>query len=231
MKLIEHATAEQMDQAVAARLENACKRAVAANGRARLALAGGSTPMPIYRELARRPLDWGRIALLPGDERWVAHDQPACNLTAIRDAFAPRPADFRALTPERPGDAPNLTVARASWAALDQGLDACLLGMGGDGHFASLFPGAPELAAGLAPDQPEPFLIVHPDPLPAEAPFARVSLTLAAILHAPELLLAIRGADKRAVLERAAAEGADSEMPISALLAATGDALEIHWSA
>lgn len=220
-----------MDLAVAARLEQVCERAVSTNGWARLALAGGSTPMPIYRELARRPLDWPRVSLLPGDERWVAHDQPACNLAAIREAFAPRPADFRALTPERPDDEPDQAAALESWAAMGEGLDACLLGMGGDGHFASLFPGAPELAAGLDPGQAAPFLIVHPDPLPPDAPFARVSLTLAAILRAPVLLLAIRGAQKRAVLEQAVAEGADSALPVAALLNAAGDALEIHWSA
>ncbi|MGB0514202.1 MAG: 6-phosphogluconolactonase, partial [Wenzhouxiangellaceae bacterium] len=129
MNLIEHADGDALDQAVAARLGEACEASIAATGRARLALAGGSTPMPVYRELARRSLDWPRVMLLPGDERWVAHDDPACNLTAIRQAFAPRPADFRALTPEQPGAVPSLSAALRSWAALDQRLDACLLGM------------------------------------------------------------------------------------------------------
>jgi len=229
MNWIEHPDAETLNAALADRLEHTCRTTLAKRGRARLALAGGSTPMPIYRNLAQRPLDWPRISLLPGDERWVAHTDPACNLEAMRTAFGDCVADFQSLTPEHPGPEPELGQARCALAALGNGFDACLLGMGGDGHFASLFPGARELARGLDPSNPDPLIVVHPQPLPAEAPYPRISLTLSAILECPVLLMAMRGPVKREVLTRAA-DGEAPELPVAALLKHTGDQLEVHWS-
>lgn len=229
MNLIRHPGAETMNRTVADRLAAIAAAAIAAHGRARLALAGGSTPMPIYRLLAGMPLDWPRISLLPGDERWVAHANPASNFGTMRDAFGKAPADFHALTPEQPGAEPDLATALAAWRALG-GLDACLLGMGADGHFASLFPRAPELADALDPGRPEPLTLVHPRPLPPDAPYPRISLTLSAILASEVLLLVIRGAAKREVLECAAAAGNDPALPIAVLLAHAGARLEIHWS-
>lgn len=224
-----HGDAETLHRVVAGRLAEVAARAIDDHGRARLALAGGSTPMPIYRRLAALPLDWTHISLLPGDERWVAHSDPASNLGAMREAFGDRPADFRPLTPADPGPEPDLATGLASFRTLG-GLDACLLGMGADGHFASLFPGAPELGQGLDPDHPDPLIVVHPRPLPPDAPYPRLSLTLGAILASGELLLVIRGAAKRHLLERAAEPGRDAALPIFELLKRAGDRLEIHWS-
>lgn len=224
-----HPDAETLHRVVAGRLAEIAAQAIDDHGRARLALAGGSTPIPIYRRLAAMPLDWPRVSLLPGDERWVAHADPASNLGAMREAFGHRPAVLRPLTPADPGPEPDLATALASYRALG-GLDACLLGMGADGHFASLFPGAPELRQGLDPDHPEPMIVVHPRPLPADAPYPRLSLTLGAILASGALLLVIRGAAKRDLLERAPEPGRDAALPIAALLRCAGDRLEIHWS-
>jgi len=234
MNLTRHPDAGALEQAVATELADIIRHAIDGHGRARLALAGGSTPMPVYRALARQPLDWLRVSLLPGDERWVAHDHEACNFTAMRAAFGTRPADFRPLTPARPGPEPDLAAARESLAAIDGQLggqfDACLLGMGADGHFASLFPGAAELETALDPEHPDPLVVVHPDPLPPEAPFARISLTLSAILSSSSLIMAIRGEAKLNTLEQAQASGDARRFPVCALLAQAGDRLKIHWS-
>ncbi len=230
MHLTRHPDAYALEEVVAAALVESIGRAIKRSGRARLALAGGSTPVPIYARLAKAPLDWLRVSMLPGDERWVAHDHEACNFSAMRAAFGTRAADFRPLTPARPGPVPDLSTARESLAAMDGRFDACLLGMGGDGHFASLFPGANELESALDPGQAEPLAMIHPDPLPPEAPFARISLTLSAILSAPVLILAIRGRTKIATLEQAQTSGDQRRFPICALLEHAGDRLEIHWS-
>ncbi|MDT8449596.1 MAG: 6-phosphogluconolactonase [Wenzhouxiangellaceae bacterium] len=230
----EHSDFEALVETVAGRLHDACERALEERGAAALALAGGSTPMPVYARLARSKLDWPRVTLLPGDERWVAHGDPACNLTAIRAAFGEVPARFESLTPANAGGEPDpataLNTARTALARIGRPFDACLLGMGGDGHFASLFPGAPELATALDPASAEPLAVVRPDPLPPEAPYARISLTLSAIAAGRELLLVIRGDDKRQALERAMQSSDPNQYPIAALLEHAGDRLEIHWS-
>lgn len=230
MQMIEHPDSDSLSTTVAQALARTCAEALEARDTAALALAGGSTPIPVYRRLAEIDLDWSRIVLMPGDERWVAHDDRACNLRAMREAFSGTTADFRALTPERPEGKPDTAVAEAALAELHGPFDACVLGMGADGHFASLFPGADGLAEALDPACKTPAVVVHPSPLPADAPFARISLTLSRIIASRRLLLLIRGDDKRSVLHDAGRSADPRRYPITALLQHAGDALEIHWS-
>ena len=104
MQMIEHPDFDSLSTTVARTLARTCAEAVEARNAAALALAGGSTPMPVYRHLAETELDWSRIVLLPGDDRWVAHDDRACNLRAMREAFSGVEPKFRPLTPEQPED-------------------------------------------------------------------------------------------------------------------------------
>jgi len=230
MQWIEHPDFQTLTDAVAGTLAEACREALAARGRAAMALAGGSTPMPVYRRLAGHALEWARVTLVPGDERWVARDHPACNLRAMREAFAGADARFAPLTPPRPENAPALDAARAALAGIELPFDACVLGMGGDGHFASLFPGARELAGALDPQCASPLTLVHPDPLPADAPFTRISLTLPPIAASRRLLLLVRGEGKRETLRTAIDSGDRMAFPVAALLAQPDLPLEIHWS-
>lgn len=227
--MIEHADLDSLCRAVAPELAQIVRTGIAERGVASLALAGGSTPFPVYRRLAEEPIDWSHLTLLPGDERWVAATHPASNLRAIRETFVDLPVRYGPLVPADPGAEPSLDTARQTLAAVPGPFDACVLGMGSDGHFASLFPRAPELVSALDPDDPESVVVVRPDPLPEDAPFARVSLTLSAILASRRLMLLTRGDGKRAVLEKARA-GDVERYPIAALLEAAGSALEIHWS-
>ena len=208
---------------------DACREAIHARGQAWLALAGGRTPLPVYAQLAAAGLG-GVVSAIPTDERCVPHDHPACNLRALREAFA---ADANIvgnpLTREDGDVDASLAQARALLAVNPQPFDAVLLGMGADGHFASLFPGAANLAEGLATESGIDALATLPDPLPPEAPFARISLTLPRLLHAKQIHLVVTGADKRAVLRHAQAHP-DSAFPVAALLHAPGHHGHIHWS-
>jgi len=230
MQMIEHPDFDSLSTTVARTLARTCAEAVEARNAAALALAGGSTPMPVYRHLAETELDWSRIVLLPGDDRWVAHDDRACNLRAMREAFSGVEPKFRPLTPEQPEGAPDTAVAEATLAELREPFDACVLGMGADGHFASLFPGAEGLAEALDPAGSAQAVVIHPSPLPADAPFARISLTLSRIAASRRLLLLIRGEEKRKVLHDARTSADPQRYPIAALLQHAGNALEIHWS-
>ncbi|MCA1779675.1 MAG: 6-phosphogluconolactonase [Xanthomonadaceae bacterium] len=230
MQTIEHPDFESLAGTIAQMLLLTCAEAMEKRRTAVLALAGGSTPIPIYRRFAERELDWSQIILLPGDDRWVAHDHDACNLRVMREAFSGTTANFRALTPERPSQDPDLTVAQATLAELQEPFDACVLGMGTDGHFASLFPGAAGVDEALNPDYRASAVIIRPSPMPADAPFVRISLTLSRISTSRRLFLLIRGDEKRDLLQRAMNCPDRQQYPVSALLQHAGAALEIHWS-
>ena len=217
---------------VADALEHACRDAIRIRSAAWLALAGGRTPLPVYARLAAAHFD-GSITAIPTDERCVAHDDPACNLRALREAFASNTGIVaNGLTVADGDEAASLAQARALLALNAQPFDFVLLGMGADGHFASLFPGAANLAEGLAPDSGFDAIATLPDPLPPEAPFARISLTLPRLLHAREVHLVVTGEDKRRVLRQAQQQddGGATPFPVAALLHARDHRVQIHWS-
>jgi 6-phosphogluconolactonase len=225
----EHANADQLAAACATRIDAELDLALRERGAALAALAGGRTSPPVFRRLAIQFRDWSRVTLLPSDERWVAADHADCNLRQMREAFAGAEGiRWLSLVPALPHGAASATFANGALAPYPQAFDVCMLGMGADGHFASLFPGAPTLAAALDPANPAAAVAIEPDPMPAAGPHPRVSLTLARILRSRRLLLVISGQDKRAVLERALA--GDRRLPVAALLAATHLGAEIHWS-
>ena len=227
----DHADAPALVAHVAAALEAACRDAIAARGLAYLSLAGGRTPLPIYAHLAGSALG-GRVLALPGDERCVPHGHPACNLVHLRAAFAADPAiEVHPLTTTDGDPRASLAHARRFLAAHPHAFDVVLLGMGADGHVASLFPGARNLAEGLDLAAPEDAIGVRPDPLPPEAPYPRISLTLPRLLRAREVHLVVTGDDKRRVLRDAQRQDAGTGLPVAALLHARADApIRIHWS-
>ena len=213
----------------------ACDNASRQRGNAWLALAGGRTPLPIYAGMAKLP-PTALLTIIPTDERCVPHTHPACNATALRAAFATHPgATVNALTREDGAERASIIQARAMLALNAQPFDAVLLGMGADGHFASLFPGAANLAEGLALDAPADAIATLPDPLPPEAPFARISLTLPRLLRARQIHLVVTGEEKRRVLRLAQHQDAGSACPVgiypvAALLHAREHRVQIHWS-
>jgi 6-phosphogluconolactonase len=194
VELIENAS----DGAIADWLEQRLRAALATSpGDVAVTVPGGSTPFPILADLAARALPWSRIAVWPGDDRIVAEDHPASNVGRIRALLGPGGTQIVPLAED--ADPPHFALA---W-----------LGMGGDGHVASLFPNIDPRA-----DDPLRVRRLTPDPLPPEAPFDRLSLTIPALLDSDELLFVIRGADKRAVFEGAAA--GENDLPVARLLGA-----------
>jgi 6-phosphogluconolactonase len=169
----------------------------ASSGRVAICLPGGSTPFPILEELTHGPLDWSRIDVWPGDDRVVPEDHPASNSGRIRAVLEPLGAFVVALSAD--GVPPHFAL---TW-----------LGMGADGHIASLFP-----STDPQPADPLPVRRLTPNPLPPEAPFDRLTLTIPALLNTDEVMFVIRGADKRQVFD--AALRGEHDLPVARLLAA-----------
>ena len=224
-----HRDMTQLAEQVAAALQSACQAGLATRGSALMALAGGQTPWPVYQRLARAPLRWADITVLPTDERCVPADAPGSNLHGLGRAFATA-GGVRLASLTVPSGEPDASLihARAWLAQHRQSFDAVVLGMGGDGHTASLFPGAAELAAGFDPVLDA--CRVDPDPLPPEAPYPRISLTSARLLRSRTLHLVITGADKRATLDEAVAANDPWRHPVMAVLGAPEADVQVHWS-
>ena len=191
------------DDAIADWLEARLRAALAvAPGAVAITVPGGATPFPILAELARRSLDWQRIAVWPGDERIVVEDDPASNVGRIRAALAQT----------------GVHIVPLSETSQPPHFDLAWLGMGADGHIASLFPSSDPRT-----DDPQAVRRLTPDPLPPEAPYERLTLTLPALLNSGALLFVIRGEAKRALFEAGVA--GENDLPIARLLRAASQSV------
>ncbi|HTJ81699.1 MAG TPA: 6-phosphogluconolactonase [Polyangiaceae bacterium] len=163
-------------------------------GAFRLALSGGTTPRAAYERLARLGLDWSQIHAFFGDERAVPADDPDSNFRMAREALFDRVAIPSANVHRMRGEAEDLdAAARAYEAELPDALDLALLGMGEDGHTASLFPGSTAIDEAVRKVLP----VVGPKPPPR-----RLTLTMPVLRAARERIVLVTGAGKASVLAR-----------------------------
>lgn len=169
-----------------------------AEGSIAITVPGGSTPFPIMEQLVARPLEWERVTVWPGDDRVVPEDHEASNTGKLRALF--EPAGATVVTLIEMEEVPRFAL---TW-----------LGMGADGHIASLFPNTDP-----QPDERQPVRRLTPDPLPPEAPFDRITLTMPSLLATHAVLFTLGGsAEKRAVFD--AALSGEHDLPIARLLRA-----------
>lgn len=186
------------DAAIADWLAGRLREALGAkDGPVTITVPGGSTPFPIIAAMLEHDLDWTRLVVWPGDDRIVPEDHAASNTGRLRDLFEPAGAEVV-----------TLTVMEAV-----PHFDLAWLGMGADGHIASLFPNTDPRV-----DESRAILRLTPDPLPPEAPFDRISLTLPSLLASDALVFVIRGDEKRVVLDQAIA--GQHDLPVARLLKA-----------
>jgi 6-phosphogluconolactonase len=217
------------ERALAATIAARLAAAIELRGRASLVVSGGRTPVGVFDLLSRQPLDWHAVTITLADERWVAPTHEDSNEHLVRshllrrEAAAARfvPLKTAAATPEE-----GVAQAAAALSEIARPFDVVVLGMGSDGHTASLFPEASELPAALDPEAPLPCIAVRPP----RAPYPRMTLTLRALLEARAILVEIAGADKRGVIERALLPGDEAEMPIRAVLRQRKVPVDIFWS-
>ena len=218
-------------EAVAGDVAFIIESALDARGQALVAFPGGSTPGPVFALLAKKKLKWKSVTIIPGDDRLVPVTDPLSNVAMIAKAFLPLGARVLPISAadnkdyKMAGKAADARLADLHWPP-----DLVWLGVGGDGHTASIFPG-PDLDEALNAPKARRAIGVMPDPLPKDAPVARVTLTRAAILSARAIMIALKGKDKRKVLEQAIKDGPLSTVPIGRVLADAEQAIDIHWCA
>ena len=221
-------TIDEMAAAVAGDIGFIVESAIDARGSALLALPGGSTPLPIFAKLGEAKLPWKNVTIIPTDDRLVPLDSPLSNIRAIAQTFLRVGARVFPIATEIPDYRLAGNSADARLQDLKFPPDLVWLGMGDDGHTASIFAG-PDFQDALDAPKARRAIGVMPDPLPADAPVARVTLTRAAILSARTILITVTGDKKRELLEGAIADGHSSKLPIGRVLAEAEQPIDIHW--
>ena len=225
----EYEDVDEMAAAVAGDVGFIVESALDARGSCLLALPGGRTPRPIFEKLAKAELNWKKVTIIPTDDRLVPMDDERSNVRAIAQAFLRAGARVVPIATEIPDHRLAGNSADARLQDLPWPPDLCWLGMGDDGHVASIFAG-PDLQDALDAPKARRAVGVLPDPMPSDAPVARVTLTRAAILSARTILITITGQQKRELLEGAIADGQSSKLPIGRGRAEAEQPIDIHWA-
>ena len=204
-------------------------KGIIASGSASLAVSGGSTPVALFEQLSGMDISWQDVVITLVDERWVEPTEDDSNEHLVRTHLLRDKAAVATFIGMKNGAstaAVGEVVCEQNIQKVPRPFDVLILGMGGDGHTASLFPGAEKLSA--ATDMNSGCSCMGLAPL--TAPHERMSLTLPLILDSRQLFLHIVGQDKKNVLETAMTEGSAEEMPIRFVLRQQSTPLSVYWA-
>lgn len=224
----EYDSLDELADAVAGDVGFIIESAVDARGSSLIAVPGGTTGPSIFPKLAAQKLPWKKVAIIPTDDRLVPMDDERSNVRGIAKTFLPLGARVVPIATEIADHKLAGNSADARLQDLPWPPDLTWLGMGSDGHTASIFAGA-DLQDALDAPKARRAVGVMPDPMPQDAPVARVTLTRASILSSRTVLITITGPEKRKILEQAIADGQSSKLPIGRVLAEAEQPIDIHW--
>ena len=227
MKVLEFRSREEASIAAAEQVIVALQNRLQQQEKTQLVVTGGSSPARCYKALSESRVEWRNVQVLLSDERWIPADHPDSNERLLRETLL---VDEAAAAEFLPFYESDMSVSERSDFFTHTIRDftapnACaLLGMGNDGHIASLFPDADNLRAGLTIESPIYCIPVNT----IASPYQRISLTLSAILRSDEVDLLIFGAEKRDVIEQAS-EGCGN-FPVASLISQPKVPVKVFWA-
>jgi 6-phosphogluconolactonase len=229
MGLERYADTDAVARALAGDIAARLTRALAARGQASLLVSGGHSPAQLFDALSMRELDWSRVFIALADERWVAPYEPGSNERLVRERLLrEKAATARFMGLKNSAPSP-LLGADAAWEALakvPRPFDETVLGMGDDGHTASLIPGSPGLRRALDPDAPPACVAMWSRTVPHE----RLSFNLSALLGSRHISVLILGEQKLQTYRTARSGRSVEEMPIRGILHQERVPVEVIWA-
>lgn len=220
--------ATALAHALAGEIKVDLEEAIGVRGAASLVVSGGTTPQRLFGVLSAETVAWEKTWVTLADERWVDTTDKASNERLVREHLLVNDAanaHFVGLKNPAPTPEAGADWARRALTRVPRPYDVVMLGMGLDGHTASLFPGSLALARALDPAAPAGCVAVNS----LTAPHARVSLNLAALLDARRVVLHIEGEAKWQVYQRARVAGSLAEMPVRAVLQQKEVPVDVYW--
>ena len=223
------ADSESLSRTLSSQLAQHLQSAIAARGLASLVVSGGKSPTRLFELLRVADLDWSRVCIALADERWVDPADAGSNEKLVRDVLlkdAAAAARFIGLKNAAPTPDLGAVSAWETFARVPRPFDALVLGMGDDGHTASLFPRSPNLSSALNPAAVAGCVGMW-SPV---APHPRLSLNLSALLDSRRIAVLITGAEKWRTYAAACAAGPIEEMPVRAVLRQRRTPVEVLWS-
>ncbi|MBU3002534.1 6-phosphogluconolactonase [Paraglaciecola arctica] len=220
-------TTEQLNTAFTRKIVKLLRDGIEENGRASLVVSGGRTPAELFGALSKAHLEWDKVDVSLADERWVDNTDDASNEKMLRTKLLINNAANANFVPLKTyhGNAEDaVSTCTENLQKMHTPFDVLILGMGEDGHTASLFPCSEQIAEGLDLESGKAFIAVQP----ASAPNQRMSLTLPALLNSNQIFLHLTGESKKAVLDTVLSDDDALVMPIRAVI--NNADVELVWA-
>jgi 6-phosphogluconolactonase len=220
-------TTAQLNTAFSRKIIKLLRDGIDENGRASLVVSGGRTPAGLFNTLSQSNLEWDKVDISLADERWVENTDEASNEKMLRRELLinnAANANFVSLKTQHSDAADAVLTCTANLQKMHTPFDVLILGMGEDGHTASLFPCSEQIAQGLELESGDTFIAIQP----TSASNQRMSLTLPALLNSNQIFLHLTGESKKDVLNTVLSDDDALVMPIRAVI--NNADVELLWA-